>query len=81
MGYLVSTILEKTLVSPLDCKAIKPVNLKGNQPSIFIGRVAAKVEAPILWSPDMKSQLSLKETLTLRKIEGKRRRRQRRVRW
>ena len=31
-GYLVSTILEKTLVSPLDCKDIKPVNLKGNQP-------------------------------------------------
>ena len=47
-------VLEKTLESSLDCK-IKPVNPEGNQPWIFIGRTEA--EAPILWSPDMKSQL------------------------
>ena len=48
-------MLEKILESPLDCKEIKPVNPKGNQPWIFIGRTDA--EAPILWPPDMKSWL------------------------
>ena len=49
-------MLEKTLESLLDCKEIKPVNCKGNQPQIFIGRTEA--EAPILWPPDDgKSQL------------------------
>ena len=47
--------LEKTLESPLDCKEIKPVNPKGNQPWIFIGRIDA--ETPIFWPPDAKSQL------------------------
>ena len=42
-------MLEKTLESPLDCKEIKPVNPKGNQPWIFIGKTDA--EAPILWPP------------------------------
>ena len=41
--------------TPLDCKEIKPVNPKGNQSSIFIGRTDA--EAPILWPPDAKNQL------------------------
>ena len=41
--------------SPLDCKEIKPVNPKGNEPRIFIGRNDAEAEAPILWPPDMKS--------------------------
>jgi len=50
-------VLEKTLESPLDCKEIKPVNPKGNQPWIFIGRTGAEAEAPILWPPDGKSQL------------------------
>ena len=45
----------KTLESPLDCKEIKPVNPKENQPWLFIGRTDA--EAPILRSPDVKSQL------------------------
>ena len=49
-------MLEKTLESPLDSK-IKPVNLKGNQPWIFTGRTDADAEAPILWTPDGKSQL------------------------
>ena len=47
-------VLERTLESPLDCKEIKPVNPKGNQPWIFIGRTDAKAEAPILWPPDAK---------------------------
>ena len=50
-----TVVLEKTLASPLDSKEIKPVNPKGNQPWIFIGRTDA--EAPILWPPDAKSWL------------------------
>ena len=48
-------VLEKTLESPLDCKEIKPVKPKGDQPWIFIGRTNA--EAPIIWPPDAKSWL------------------------
>ena len=48
-------VLEKTLENPLDCKEIKPVNPKGNQPWIFFGSTVA--EAPILWPPDSKSRL------------------------
>ena len=50
-------VLEKTLVSPLDCKEIKPVNPKGNQPRLFIGRTDAEAEAPVLWPSDVKSRL------------------------
>ena len=50
-------MVEKTLESPLDCKEIKPVNPKGNQPWIFIGRTDAEAETPILQPPDVKSQL------------------------
>ena len=49
--------MEKTFVSPLDRKEIKPVTPKGDQPWIFIGRTDAEAEAPILWLPDVKSQL------------------------
>ena len=52
-------VLEKTLESPLDWKEIKPVNPKGNQPWIFIGRTNA--EAPILWPPDVRSWLIRKD--------------------
>ena len=52
-----TVVLEKTLESPLDSKDIKPVNLKGNQPWIFIGRADAEAEAPIPWPPRMKSPL------------------------
>ena len=48
-------VLEKTPESPLDSKEIKPVNPKGNQSWIFIGRTDAKVEALILWPPDANS--------------------------
>ena len=50
--------LEKTLESPLECKEIKPVNPKGNQPWIFIGTTDAEAEAPVLWPPDAKSWLT-----------------------
>ena len=50
-------VLAKALESPLDCKEIKPVKPKGNQPRIFFGRTGAEAEAPILWPPDVKSQL------------------------
>ena len=52
-------VLEKTLESPLDSKEIKPVNPKGNQSWIFIGRTDD--EAPILWPPDVKSWLTGKD--------------------
>ena len=52
-------VLEKILESPLDYKEIKPVNLKGNQPWLFIRRT--DVQAPILWSPDAKSQFPGKD--------------------
>ena len=52
-------VLGKTLESLLDCKEIKPVNPKGNNPWIFIGRTVAEAEAEalILWPPDVNSQL------------------------
>ena len=54
-------VLEKTLRSPLDSKEFKPVNPKENQPSIYIGRSDAEAEAPLLWPPDVKSQLIRKD--------------------
>ena len=53
-----TVVLEKTFESPLDCKEIKPVDPKGNQPWIFIGRTDAKAEALIPWQPDVNKQLS-----------------------
>ena len=52
-------VLGKTLESLLDCKEIKPVNPKGNNPWIFIGRTVAEAEAeaPIFWPPNAKSGL------------------------
>ena len=52
-----TVVLEKTLESPLDCRAIKPVSPKGNQSWIVFGRTDAEAEAPILWPSDAKSQL------------------------
>ena len=48
---------EKTLERSLDSKEIKPVNPRGNEPWIFIGRTGAKAETPIFWQPDMKNWL------------------------
>ena len=56
-----TVVLEKTLESPLDCKEIKPANPKGNQPWIFIERIDAEAETPILWPPDAKRQLIRKD--------------------
>ena len=55
-------VLEKTLESLLDCKEIKPVSPKGNQPCIFTGRSDAEAEAPILWPHDLKNQLIIKNS-------------------
>ena len=52
-----TVVLEKTLASPLGCKEIQPVYPQGNQPWIFIGRVDAEAETPVLWPPDAKSWL------------------------
>ena len=52
-----TVVLEKTLESPLDCKEIKPVNPKGNQSWILIGRTESEAQAPILWRPDVKNWL------------------------
>ena len=50
-------VLEKTLESPLDCKQIQPVHPKGDQSWVLTGRTDVEAEAPILWPPDVKSQL------------------------
>ena len=76
-----TVVLEKTFESLLDCKEIKPVNPKGNQPWIFIGRTNDKAETPILWPPDVKNWLIGKDPGMLGKIEGRRRRGQQRMRW
>ena len=53
---------ENSWESPLDCKEIQPVNPEGNQLWIFIRRTDAEAEAPIVWPPDMKSQLIRKDS-------------------
>ena len=52
-----TVVLEKTLESPLDCKEIKPVNPKGKQSWIFIGRTEAEAEISVLWALDVKNWL------------------------
>ena len=49
--YFWTVVLEKTLESPLDCKEIQPVQTKGDQSWVFIGRTDAEAETPILWPP------------------------------
>ena len=56
-----TVLLEKPLESPLDCKEIQPVNPKGNQSWILIGRTDTEAEAPILWPPDVKNWLTGKD--------------------
>ena len=56
-----TVVLEKTLQSPLNFKEIKPVNPKGNQCWILIGRIDGETEAPVLWLPDVKSWLIWKD--------------------
>ena len=73
-------VLEKTHDSPLDCKEIQQVHLKGDHSWVFIRRTDAEAETPILWPPDAKND-SLEKTLMLGKIEGRRRRGRQRRRW
>ena len=54
-------MLKKTLESPLDSKEIKPINHKGNQSWIFIGRTEAEAEVPTAWPPNAKSPLTGKD--------------------
>ena len=63
----------------MECREIKPINLKGNQCLLFIGRTDAEAEAPILWPPDAKTN-SLVKTLMLGKTEDRRRRGRQRMR-
>ena len=74
-----SVVLEKTLERPFDCKDIKPVNPKGNQPWIFNGRTDAEAEVPVLWL--MGRADLLEKTLILGKTEGRRRRGRQKTRW
>ena len=71
---------EKTPESSLDSKKIKPVNLKGNQLWIFIGRNDAEAETPVFWSSDANRD-SLEKSLMLGKIDSRRRRGHQWVRW
>ena len=56
-----TVVLEKTLVSPLDCKESQPVHPKGNRSWVFIGRTDVKAETPVFWPPDGKSWLIWKD--------------------
>ena len=75
-----TVVLEKTLESPLDCMEIQPVQSKGDQSLVFIGRTDVEAETPILWPPDARAD-SFEKTLMLGKIEGRRRRGWQRMRW
>ena len=74
-----TVVLEKTLESPLDC-TIKPVNPKGDQPWIFIGRTDAEAEVSQYFGHLIWRTNSLEKILILGKIEGKRKRRWQRMR-
>ena len=73
-------VLEKTLESPLDNKAIKPVSPKENQPWIFIGRADTEAEAPILGPPDVEEPIHWKRPWCWERL-NKRKRDQQRIRW
>ena len=77
--YFWTVVLERTLESPLDCKEINPVNAKGNQPWIFIGRTDAWLKLQYFGHLMGRADW-LEKTLMLRKIEGRRRGWQR-MRW
>ena len=59
--YFWTVALEKTLESPLDCKEIKLVNPTGNWSWIFIGKIDAEAESPVLWTPDAKNWITGKD--------------------
>ena len=74
-------MLEKTLESPLDCKEIQPVHLKGNQSWIFVGRTDVEAETPIFWPPDAKSWLNLKRPWCWERLKVEGDGGQQRMRW
>ena len=65
-----TSVLKKTLETPLDCKEFQPVHPKGNQSSIFIGRTDAEAETLVLWPPDAKNWLTGKDWQRLKAGEG-----------
>ena len=73
-------VLEKTLESPLDCKKVKPVTPKGNQPWIFMEGLMLKLKLQY-FDHLMERAGSLEKTLMLGKIEGRRKRGQQMMRW
>ena len=73
-------VLEKTLESPLDYKEIQPVNPKGNQSWIFIGKTEAEAQTQILWPPDVKNWLTGKDP-DAGKDWGKEEKGRQRMRW
>ena len=75
-----TAVLEKTPESPVDCKEIKPVDLKGSRCWILNGRTDAEVETPLIWPSDPISW-STGKSLMLGKTEGRRRRGHQRIRW
>ena len=75
-----TVVLEKTLESPLDSKEIKPVNPKGNQPCLFIGRTVLKLKFQY-FGHLMQTVDLLEKTLMLGKSEGRRKGDRQRMRW
>ena len=73
-------VLEKTLESPLNCREIKPGNLEGNQPEYSLEGLMMKLKFQY-FDHLMQRTDSLEKTLMLRKIEGRRKRGQQRMRW
>ena len=73
-------VLEKTLESPLDCKEIQPVQSKGDQSWVFIGRTDVKLKLQY-FGHLMQRADSFEKTLMLGKIEGRRRRGRQKIRW
>ena len=70
-----TVVLERTLESPLDCEGIHPVHPKGNQFWMML-KLKLQYFGHLMWTAD-----SLEKTLMLWKIEGRRRRGGRRMRW
>ena len=75
-----TVVLEKTLESPVDCKAIQPIHPKGDQSWVFIGGTDVEAETPI-FGHLMQRADSFQKTLMLGKIEGRRRMERQRMRW
>ena len=62
-------MLEKTLESPLDCKEVQPVHLKGDQSWVFFGGTDVEAETPIVWLPDASGD-SFEKTLMLERLKA-----------